>query len=251
MTITASSFNGMSELDSFLKANVIEGGGSFDDNGPMQFFNKQLALDFNPDINGFSLCFFIPPPFLGLDETSQLDQKYIDFIRLLVVFSAMDFTPPVRQVQLEKASARTGGIAYATEVEPSDQCSVSYVDNTDLDIFNFHSCWIDYMHDLMLGYIEVPAEYLSPGAGNYGALDYAGSIYIVRYDFSMKNILYVGKCTGVYPTSLPNKEIIGQRSSNELSVIPITYSTGWYEETFQASHPIISELHSDVISKYS
>lgn len=240
----------MSELRNFVEDICIKGG-VLNNNKPMQYFNRQLLYKFNPDISGFSLCFMIPPPFLGLKDVGKYDSQYVDAFQKLTVFAAVDFSPPTRQISTEKLSARTGGVPYATEVEPSEQCTVSYIDNTDFDIFNFHSVWFDYIHDLTLGYIEVPSIYLAPGNENYGGLDYAASLYVVRYDFSMQNIVYVGKVTGIYPQGLPNKEIIGQRSTNDVTVIPFTYFAGWYDETLDDQHPIWGELETHVISFYS
>jgi len=249
--MSAVSFNGSANLEKFIKENIIEGGGDLSNNMPMQYFNRQLSQNFNPDINGYSLCFMVPPPFLALEATGKYQESYVELFRKLTVFSAIQFSPPTRQVQTEKLSARTGGIPYATEVEPSEQCTVSYIDNTDLDIFNFHSVWLDAIHDLVLGYIEPPSLYITEGDPDYGGLDYAGSLFIVRYDTSMQNILYVGKVTGIYPQSLPNKEVIGQRTNNEITTLPITYFAGWYDETTNSSHPIWSELESAVLSIYT
>jgi len=242
------SFSGSANLNKFINDNIVEGGGILKENHPMQYFNRQVAQNFNPDINGYSLCFMVPPPFISLREVSKYQYSYVELFRKLTVFSSVQFNPPTRQVQTEKLAARTGGIPYATEVEPSEQCSVSYIDNTDLDIFNYHCAWLDAINDLVLGYVKPSSIYLS--GSEYGGLDYAGSLFVVRYDNSMQNILYVGKVTGIYPQSLPNKEIIGQRTNNEISTIPITYFAGWYEETTNLHHPIWKELEDMVISYY-
>jgi hypothetical protein len=222
---------------------IDDGGGTFTNNKPMTYFNRQLLEKFNPDINGFSLCFFLPPPFLGASVES-------DVFRKLSVFAAVDFTPPVREVKTQTFDHRSAGIPYAVELEPSEQFTVSYLDNTDMETFKFHSVWFDYIHDLTLGYVSAPSIYLDPGSGSYGGLDYAGAIFVVKYSMSMQEIVYVGKVTGAYPQSLPNKEIIGQRITNEIVIIPFTYFAGWYEETTNPSHPIWSELESNIISYY-
>jgi len=234
--------SGSIDLQSFLYELCCKGGTTLENNPAMMYFNSQLTGKFNPDINGYSLCFMVPPPFLALQNIGKYNKAYIESFRKLTVFSSMDFTVPQRQVQSEKFSARTGGVSYATEIDVSTQGSVSYIDNIDLDIFNFHSLWIDFMHELLLGYIEVPSVYLDAKSDMYGALDYAASMFVIKYSPTMQRILYLGKMTGVYPQTLPNKEIIGQRSSNELSIIPITYVCSWFEETLDKHHPIWIEL---------
>ena len=236
------SMSGSIDLQGFLYELIYKGGTTLEDIPEMMYFNSQISGRFNPDINGYTLCFMVPPPFKALQNEGKYNKEYIKLFRKLTIFSSMDFTPPQRQVQSEKFSARTGGVSYATEIDVSTQCSVSYVDNADLDIFNFHSVWLDFMHELLLGYIEVPGEYMDDTSELYGALDYAASMFIIKYSPSMQDILYLGKMTGIYPQGLPNKEIIGQRSSNEMSVIPITYACSWFEETLNKNHPIWGEL---------
>lgn len=241
--MATTSMSGAIDLKKFLYDFYYKGGSGtiLEDSPEVMYFNSLLTGKFNPDINGYTLCFMVPPPFLSLKNIGKCDSEYIKLFRKLTIFSSMDFTPPQRQVQSEKFSARTGGVSYATEVDVSTQCSVSYLDNSYLDVFNFHSLWIEFIHELLLGYIKVPAIYMTEG-DMYGALDYAASMFIIKYSPSMNDILYLGKMTGIYPQSLPNKEIIGQRSSNELTVIPITYACSWFEETLNPSHSIWIEF---------
>ena len=234
--------SGSIDLNGFLYDLYCKGGTTLENNPAMMYFNSQITGNFNPDINGYSLCFMVPPPFKALQNLGKYNEQYIKSFRKLTIFSSMDFTVPQRQIQSEKFSARTGGVSYATEVDVSTQGSVSYIDNSDLDIFNFHSVWIEFIHELLLGYIPIPAEYMDAENNLYGALDYAASIFTLKYSPSMQRILYLGKMTGVYPQTLPNKEIIGQRASNEMSIIPITYTCTWFEETLDPTHPIWVEL---------
>lgn len=233
-----------SQLNGIVEDICIKGGGSFTDNMVLQYFNRQLLQDFNPNINGYSLCFMVPPPFkgLGVDE--------FEVFRKLSVFASIEFSPPVREIKTQSFATRSSGMPYAVELEPSEQCTISFIDNSNMDIFKFHSVWFDYIHDLTLGHTEVPNIYLDPDSPSYGGLDYAGSVFVVKYNVSMQSIVYVGKVTGVYPQTLPNKEIIGQRSTNEIVVIPFTYFAGWYEETTSSSSPIWQELESSILSYY-
>ena len=230
----------------------------------MKYFNEQLFRHFNPDINGYTLIFMVPPAF------ALIDQNYNEFIwnfSKLVAFAATDFSPPQIQVQSESISSRSGGVPYATEVLPSEQCSVTYIDNQDLDIYRFHYIWIEFIKQLIEGFIPVWGDHEDPFVYNgqltssrdipgkeylqytynglndtYGALDYAASIYSVKYNPTMKEIQHIGKATGIYPQSLPTKELIGQRTANEITTLPFTYFCAYYEEAMDPSHPIWQEL---------
>jgi len=243
------SFGGTLEIEQFIEDICIKGGGLFDETPEMRYFNRQLLKEFNPDVNGYSLCILVPPPFDGLKQINKFNQQFVDDLKKFTIFSALDFNPPQRQVQSEKFSARTGGIPYVTEVDISPQCSISYIDNYNLDVFNFHSIWVEYMHELILGYIDPPSIYLDPNSTMYGGLDYAGSMFVMKYEPSMQKIKYLGKATGIYPQLIPNKEILGIRTSNELTLVPITYSCAWFEETLDSSHPIWIELH-ELLQEY-
>lgn len=236
----------------------------------LKYFNDQLFKYFNPDINGFTLAFLIPPPFLGLKNKNDLNflnlinipnvnsdtitltqtNKYLTSIQKLVTFAATDFSPPQRTVNTERVSSRSGGIPYATEVEPSEQCTIQYIDNHDLDIFNFHCEWVAYIEELLQGILVPPGEYLNSNSSTYGCLDYAGSLYIVKYDPSLRNMKYLGKCTGIFPQSLPSKELIGSRQQNELTVLPFTYFVSYYEESINPHHPIWADFQNDITSVF-
>lgn len=222
------------------------GEGEIDNRNVLKYFNNQLFKNFQPDINGYSLIFFVPPPFTCL---SPIDLDKMKGIQKFMTFAAIDFSPPTIEVTSSNVAARVGGMPFATEVGTTNQLSITYLDNKDLSIYSFHSGWIDYMKGMLDGLIpdcepdSFPDDLLPNDDGfiNSG-LDYAGACYIVKYSPSMQQIKYIGKCTGIYPQSISAKEIIGQRSTNELTTVPIVYSCVYYEETLQSNHPIFGEL---------
>lgn len=251
--MTASSFSGNIQnivKDLYQNYSYNKNGSSELQKGYLRYFNLQLFSEYNPDINGYALVFMKLPPFKLL---TQKDGEYLLNLEKFLCFSAVDYTPPQREVQGETTSARTGGIPYATEVSPTRQCSATFIETNNLDIYNFHNAWVQYMHDLLEGYIEISPghEYLDFNSGNYGALDYAGSIFFVRFDHSLNNIKYIGKGTGIFPQSLPTKELIGQRTSNELTTLPFNYFCAFYDETLKSDHPIWKELENDILSAYN
>jgi hypothetical protein len=46
----------------------------------------------------------------------------------------------------------------------------------------------------------------------------------------MKTVTYISKCVGIFPQSLPNKELIGSRATNEIVTLPFTYSCSGFRE---------------------
>lgn len=227
----------------------------YDENLPdvMKYFNSQLFEMFHPDINGYTLLLMVPPPFSGLQNFWSRSSNYWNNdtdqqqLQRLMTFAAVDFTPPQKQIMSGMTSSRTGGIPFATEMTVTEQCSITFIDNIGLDVYYFHYVWIDYIHQLLEGTISPSSEYLSPSDNDdelYGALDYVGSAFIIKFKPDMSTITYVGKCTGIFPQSLPSKELIGQRTSNEITTLPFNYFCAYYTEAMDASHDVYKELQT-------
>lgn len=255
MDINAVSLNGSIDLMTFINdiyANdkyLTSPTSTSDKKSPIPYINKQLFRNFNPDITGFTLCLFISPPFEGIINK---DSTYIENVQKLFAFAVNDFTPPQRQIESERVDSRTGGIPFATELIPTQQCSVTFNDNMELDIFNYHNNWVTYMHELVDGFIEPPAKYYADiFSPDFGCLDYAGSFFFVKYEPNFKDIKFVGKATGVFPQSLPNKEALGTKTQNDIILLPFTYNCAYYEETLDDTHIIWKELETLITTQYS
>lgn len=220
-------------------------GGDSPSDGMMKYFYEQLYSKFNPDLNGFVIALMVPPDLSGYRENknggssyySQTNpSSYFGEVSQLISFAAVDFSPPQSQVNTETISARTGAIPFATEVSESDTCSVTYIENSDLDIYRMHHLWVEYIREMLEGVIEPASEYIDPMSDSFGAIDYAASLYIIKYRPDMKTITFVAKCMGIFPQSLPNKELIGTRTSNELTTLPFTYFCTAYREATAAEY---------------
>lgn len=207
----------------------------------MMYFNDQLYSSFNPDITGYTLGFFVMPPLLCFDD-KEIDRNWLFDVEKLITFTAIDFTPPQVQLDGERAKARSGSIPYIGEVSATDQLSVTYIDNFNLDIYTFHVKWKQYIYELLEGLREVHDLYMDYDYPDlYGSIDYAASFYIIKCDPSMSLIKYVGKCTGIQPSLIPNKEIIGTRTGNELATFSMTYNCSFYDEALDNKHVIWQE----------
>ena len=214
----------------------------------IKYFYQQQYRDFAPDINGYTLVFFVPPDLSGyrLMPTgtklyAQNPDSFMGTVGKIMTFAAVDFTPPQSQVRTENVSTRSGSIPVASEVSESETCSITFIDNNHLDIYMFHHIWVEYIREILEGTIEPANGYYSSEDDDdtkafyekdiYGAIDYAASFYIVKYRPDMKTVTYVSKCVGVFPQSLPNKELIGSRATNEIVTLPFTYSCSGFRES--------------------
>ena len=229
-----------------------------DSEGYLRYFYKQLYTEYNPDINGYTLIFMVPPDLSGYrKEFKELYGEFSFFseVRNFFTFSAVDFTPPNIQVNSEKVSSRSGGIPYATEVTNTDQCSLSFIENSKIDVYHFHKMWLNYIQAIVEGLISPSEEYLDrKNIRLFGAIDYAASLYVVKYLPNLRKILLIGKCIGIFPQALPGKEIFGQRTSNELTTLPINYFCSIYREATwregDVGHWIFEEFNNLIKTKF-
>jgi hypothetical protein len=198
----------------------------------MRYFNYQMFHEFVPDVNGYTLSFLIPPTF---NSFPIKDDSFMNYFQKLTCFAIYDVVPATEQVTSDRISNRSGGISFPIDVTPSEQITITYCDNYNMDIFNFHHYWVLYMKEIMEGFHSAPKAYLNYDNDEYGALDYVGAAFIVKYDPSMTMVKYVGKAVGIYPTMMPNRETVGTRVTNELVMLPITYQCPWCATRLQTN----------------
>jgi len=202
---------------------------TFQKNGMLKYFyNKLYSQSFTPDINGYTLVYLIPPHLSGYTSEKTL----ID-ISKISCFLAIDATPPDSSVSYQEVTGTSTSVIYATETKVGKSTSVSYIDDHTLSMYGMHKIWLDYIRDLMIGSIEPDESYISD---DFAELDYVGTLYYVRFRISdmdgdfFKNIVFIGKAVGVFPINMPDKEILGKRDSNELTIVPINYVCSEYRQ---------------------
>ncbi len=209
---------------------------TFEKNGMLKYFYNQLFnKQYMPDINGFTLIYMVPPHLSGFVKTDPITQQsgFFRDISKMSVFLALDASPPSSSVSYEEISGSSTSVVYASETKVSKQVSVSYIDNINLSMYSLHKIWIDYIRVLQIGEMEPDESYLS---GDFAELDYVATVYFIRFkptivngDF-FKNITFLGKAVGLFPIDLPDKEILGRRDSNELTLVPINYACSEYRQ---------------------
>lgn len=239
----------------------------------LRSFYKKM-VNFNPDINGYYLTYFVLPDFGGewigkgkcpfptiskLNKTSRIE------LTSLLAFACVDCSPPNIQVTSDVVNVRTGSMPLATEVFESDTINMSFLDNRNLDVYNFNYEWLLYIKATDDGLVEPSAAVIteSDKTYEYGSVDYMGSIYIVKFEPDLTTVSYIGKATGVFPQNAPNKEILGTRNSNSISLVPITYYSSIYREAtnyngefiyydpFGENNDMLQELKDDISNNFN
>lgn len=178
-----------------------------------EFYNFFYNNGYDYDINGFSLIYFVPP------SVASVGDKIEGYPTL-----ALEFIPS--DIEVEKSSIGIIGneiYNYATNVIPSAEVSVSYIDSTTLNLYQVHSEWVKYIHRAVLG--------LEGGSDNK-TLNYLGTIYSLKFGSDMKTPLMLAKATGVFPNFVPYKEYLGPRSQNLITICNCSYTTYYFQEEY-------------------
>lgn len=246
------------------------------DNPVLKYFYNQLYTDFNPDVTGYTLVFMIPPDLSGFNEserikdvstwwnsitkmltlTSAAPKTFKEYSKM-IPFLANDFTPPETQVQAAQVQTRSGASTYATDIITTENITISYLESNPINTYKFHLMWIEYIKEILKGTIKPKSEYLTPDDSSttkYGAIDYLASVYIVKYMQDMKTITYISKCTGIYPTRLPSKELLGTRNTNEITMLNFEYACTMFHEYVHGlacNEWIYKELNTLISGMYS
>jgi len=229
------------------------------DSPVLNYFNQILLGNdvdgdqFSPDVNGYTFIFLLPPHLSGYEISP--DNKDMMKISKLTCFLALDFTPPSIQVTASEGMSRSGSIPYGVDVISSGQMSITFLENHRLEIFGLHKSWVSYIEDITRGTIKPSQKYISDGI-----IDYATSAYVVRFkptkSLNWGDIIYVGKAIGIFPTNMPDKEVIGRRDSHEITTLPINYTCTLYRQQVFGSPAepfgwIYDEVKSLCLDKYS
>ena len=208
----------------------------------LRYFTQQLYSPcFMPDINGYVLIFMQPPHLSGY-KLSYDPHHFFGDISKMSVFLATDASPPTMQVNTAEVAGTFGGIPYGLSVKETTQFNVTYIDTAKIEMYSAHKIWMDYIRQVTIGEIEPDDAYLGDGDPTQGMkpnwcyIDYMASLFFFFFIPSLlgqdleKNITFIAKATGVFPISLPDKELIGRRDANELTILPFTYTAAAYRQ---------------------
>jgi len=230
---------------------------SFGKNGILKHFTRTLmgaktsegGRQFSPDINGYTVTFIEPPDLSGYNLGGTVDA--VKQISKMFPFLCIDFTPPPTQVIASEIPARSGSIQFGTEVQSSGQMQITCMDDSELGLAGFIKTWVSYIEDVTRGVVDPHIDYVTPGNAKFGALDYATSAYVIRFkptfDMNWGDIVYIGKAVGIFPLNIPDKEIIGRRDSNEITMLPISFSCTFYRQAIYGS---LKEVNSWIIDEF-
>jgi len=209
----------------------------------IKYFNQQLYNNYNPTISGYTLCLMVPPEFSSLPSGS-IDETYLNYLSRISIFNILEYTPPQISIKGSEITNSSGAIQYASEENISYDFSCTFLDNQNSDYYVFLKIWFDYIFELLLGSIEPNPEFLDSDNSTYGALDYVANFYILKYNQTMKDIYFVGKVFAAFPKTLPTKEFLGTRSTNDITLLATDFVCSYYSESFDKTSNLFNEVNS-------
>lgn len=191
------------------------------------FYNKGNSIpnsEGTPDVSGYTLIFLQPPVLSGL-AYDLLPSSIITSRNS--IFQALEFTPPEVSLTTDNLSSSSNiKLPFALGKTSGGTLSIRFLENMRLDMYSFHHNWLHYIEQVVLGYMDPIDEYIKSGE-----LDYATSAFVMRFKPNMKSMVYLGKAVGIFPTNLPNKEIIGARDGNyPITTFSVNYACTDYRE---------------------
>ena len=173
---------------------------------------------YDPDINGFTMIYFIPPDFSAFPDNVNEELKNIS---KKMVFLATEFIPPETQVNVSQYGGGSGNLMpFPTGIGRSGNLSINYIENSEQEMLTFHNFWIEYIDGILKGKIKPNNSFLTD---DYPIIDYMGGAYVIKFNKNMNKITYIGKASGIFPLSLNTKQVFGDRSKNEVSILSIPY----------------------------
>lgn len=228
----------------------------YGDKSVLKYLYGQVFSDFNPDVSGYVLVFMEPPDLSGY---RNLNPQYNFLSRNSFVWNntkripvvATTFTPPQIQMNTTAISGSAGSQKLPTELVTGESLSITYVETNYLDIYSFHQTWINYINEVIDGTLTPDISTYIGSNGEERKIDYAASFYLAKWSQNLQNITYLGKAIGCIPRELPSSEILGNRTSLELTNVGFTYDVFDYrEETLYTNKWLRDEFEELIISRY-
>lgn len=122
-------------------------------------------------------------------------------------------------------------VAYGkhnVESRTAGQFSVHYVDDRDLNVYNLHKLWIDYISYVYRGRLSPRTQYIL-----HKIIDYAACVYYIVCAEDGETVIFWSKYWGVFPTNAPSSTYSWSADNGGGIALPsfdIQYQYSWKED---------------------
>lgn len=184
--------------------------------------------DYNPHINGFYHVIMQPGTWVEdmksgggdgflFNETDGLFEEFHNKCGLL----SYDIDIPQLNIEYESYSSRNKNLNYATKVNLSGDFSIKYLEDQSMAAIRYQSSWLQYMEASKKGYMN-PTTYTGDESETID-IPYFNSIYVIIFNNFGTKIKGIVKLMGVAPINLPIKDVLGDRNTNNLTMVNCNY----------------------------
>ena len=186
-----------------------------------------------------------------LRQLTQRDSGYNNQFMMLLSNAAKSFELSDEYVVSDTYGQSLTGykVAYGkdnVESKTAGKFSINYIDDRDLNIYQTHKLWIDYISNVYRGKVKPRKGYIKEKI-----IDYATCVYYILCAEDGETILFWSKYWGVFPLEAPSSgfsysaENIGGVKNPELK---IEYQYSWKED-FNPLSLIEFNMHSSAKNK--
>lgn len=219
-----------------------------DQDSILKFMHKKITTDYgshDAHVNGFYYIQMVSGTWADTYNTSTGNDQTPDTIdstfrksnylsvypdELFNKFSsnygmyATDIDIPQLNIEYESISGKNRSLNYASKINFAGDFSINYIETHNNLIFRYHEAWFKYIEALKKGYINITiptntdTSYTIP-------VPYFNAVWVVIFSPFTTNIRGLVKILGVAPINLPIKQVIGDRSKNEMTVINQNYKS--------------------------
>lgn len=134
---------------------------------------------------------------------------------------------PNLMMETETVSGRLRNLNYATKAQLTGDFSISYHDNSLLDMFSYHHAWFKYIELLRRGDIDLDAINITKGeqyqTSEFIDVPYYNALWVIVFYPHSVTPVAIFKLMGVTPISYPAQSLIGDRGNPSIGLISQNY----------------------------
>lgn len=156
-------------------------------------------------------------------EFSPNRKELLEDINKLFGSYIKDIDPPQINIEHETISGRTRNINYPTRLTITSEMSLTLKDNANLDMFKYHELWRDYIDAYKKGFGTSAGSESYADESYFIDIPYSNAVWVAIFRPFTMELNALIKIMGVAPTTLPLKEIIGQRATPQATTYTMNY----------------------------
>ena len=228
--------NTSSELINYIQSNITS---VFGNAGPSEYYRlaydlglKLLDKKFNPHINGFYYV-SVEPGTWATYSKNKPDNYCDDHLLAIADFKnncstyITDIDIPNLTLEYDAVSGKARSINYATKTSFASDFSLNILNDYDSYCLKYIDCQFKFISDFKKGSIEPEGavDYVRSTGESFTDIPYFDAIWVAIFKPFTFQISCLIKILGVAPVNMPFKNVMGDRSKNEITSLNMNYKS--------------------------